>query len=118
MLNWRGIRGVKNLVVDRMLEREGILNRDRRCYQEIIKTVDARAYRRRLRLVREIDLRSRLPEISVRTIVFASGRDRIVPSVSAATLMAARIPDAELHVFPQAGHALLLTPGFSLADYV
>ena len=118
MLKWSGIREVKNFVVDRMLALEGITREDRRCYREIIRTVNARAYRRRLTLVREIDLRARLQDIPVRTIVFASGRDKIVPSISAARHMAARIPCAELHVFPRAGHALLLTPGFSLADYL
>jgi len=118
MLKWSGIREVKNFVVDRMLALEGITREDRRCYREIIRTVNARAYRRRLTLVREIDLRARLQDIPVRTIVFASGRDKIVPSISAARHMAASIPCAELHVFPRAGHALLLTPGFSLADYL
>jgi hypothetical protein len=32
--------------------------------------------------------------------------------------MASKIPNAEVHEFPRAGHALLLTPGFSLAAYL
>ncbi len=118
MLNWRGIQEIKNLLVDRILAWEGILSEDRRRYHEIIRTVDAAAYRRRLALVRELDLRGRLRELAVPTLLFASGRDKIVPSVSSARLMASRISGAELHVFPRAGHALLLTPGFSLADYL
>jgi pimeloyl-ACP methyl ester carboxylesterase len=48
----------------------------------------------------------------------ASRRDKLVPSIGEAHYMAARIPNAYVHEFPEAGHALLLTPGFSLADFV
>ena len=32
--------------------------------------------------------------------------------------MRSQIPQAELYEFPNAGHALLLTPGFVLAEYL
>jgi len=118
MLKWRGIREIKDHIADSILAREGVSPEDRRQYHEIIQKVDMAAYRRRLALVREVDLRARLGEISVPTRVLASGRDKIVPSVSQGAFMTSRIPDAKLHVFPRAGHALLLTPGFSLADYI
>ena len=63
-------------------------------------------------------MRARLGEIRARTLLFASGRDKIVPSLAEARFMASRIPRAELHEFPRAGHALLLTPEFFLADYL
>ena len=118
MLKWKGIRGIKDYVVDSILAREGVAAEDRQRYHEITQEVDMAAYRRRLALVREVDLRGRLKEISVPTRILASGRDKIVPSVSQGAFMTSRIPDAKLHVFPRAGHALLLTPGFSLADYI
>ena len=117
-LRWRGARAIKSSIVDRTLAQEGIPQEDRRRYHEIIQMVDVDAYRQRLELVRDVDLRPRLEEIKVPTFVFASGRDKIVPSRAEGQLLAAAIPKAELHEFPQAGHALLLTPGFALADYV
>jgi pimeloyl-ACP methyl ester carboxylesterase len=51
-------------------------------------------------------------------VLLASGRDKLVPSIREAHFMASRIPNARVHEFPEAGHALLLTPGISLADYV
>lgn len=116
-LRWKTARDLKDRIVDRILAVEGIHAEDRRRYREIVQRVDRGAYRRRLELSRSVDLRSRLGSISSNTILFASGRDRLVPSVQEAEWMASQIPNARLHVFPRAGHALLLTPGFSLADY-
>jgi pimeloyl-ACP methyl ester carboxylesterase len=118
LLRWPAAQLVKNSVAERTLALEGIEAEDRRRYREIIERVAPAGYRRRLQLVSSVDLRARLPEIAVPTILFASGRDKLVPSVDEARFMAARIPRARLHEFPRAGHALLLTPGFSLADYL
>ncbi len=118
LLRWKGIRRLKNFVVDRTLALEGILPEDRARYHEIIQQVHHPAYCRRLELVRAVDLRPRLKEIKVPTMLFASGRDKIVPSIKEARFMSALIPQARLHEFPHAGHALLLTPGFVLADYL
>jgi pimeloyl-ACP methyl ester carboxylesterase len=118
LLQFRGARWVKEVIVDRTLAVEGIEEGDRRRYQEIVRKVDPEAYRRRLRLVRQVDLRGQLSQISVPTMILASGRDKLVPSISEARGMASLIPDARVYEFPRAGHGLLLTPGFSLADYV
>ena len=57
-------------------------------------------------------------EICVPTVLLAAGRDKLVPSIREAYFMAARMKEARVHEFPDAGHALLVTPGFSLADYI
>jgi len=118
LLNMKGARGIKNLVVDRILAREGILKEDRRKYSEIVRLVDLPGYCRRLELIQQVDLRARLKNISMPTLIFASGRDKLVPSIPEARYMASVMPRAQVHEFPRAGHALLLTPGFNLADYV
>ncbi len=117
-LDWYGIRNLKNFVADRTLALEGIPPSGREFYREIVSQVDPAAYCRRLELVRDVDLRTRLCQITVPTVILAGGRDKIVPSLRSARFMAAHIPNAQVHVFAQAGHALLLTPGFLLADYV
>ena len=117
-LRWDGVRSLKNYFSDRLLAAEGIPEAGRRHYRKVVGMIDPAAYRRRLELVRAVDLRGRLSEISVPTLIFAAGRDKIVPSVRSAAFMAARIPNARVQEFPRAGHALLLTPGFSLADYL
>jgi len=111
-------RWIKDFVVDQALQREGILAEDRQRYQEVVRQVDLPAYRRRLQLVQETDLRLQIETITVTTVLLAAGRDKLVPSVAEAHFMATRIAHAQVHEFPDAGHALLLTPGVSLADYV
>ncbi len=117
LLNKPFVKTCKDIVVERALAVEGILPEDRRRYNEVIKLVYQPAYCQRLQLVREVDLRKKLAEINVPTLLFASGRDKVVPSMAEARYMVSRIPHAKLHEFPYAGHALLLTPGFCLADY-
>jgi pimeloyl-ACP methyl ester carboxylesterase len=109
---------IKDIVVDRTLRREGILVEDRRLLQEAMRHINLGAYRRRLELIRKVDLRPHLRQITVPTVLLASGRDKLVPSIREAHFMASQIPNARVHEFPEAGHALLLTPGISLADYV
>ena len=118
LLDYRIAQRAKNYIVDRTLQAEGIPEEDRRRYHEIVRQIHPAAYRRRLTLARDTDLRPRLASITVPTLLLASGRDKIVPSVTEAHSMAARIPCARVHEYPEAGHALLLTPGVSLADHV
>jgi pimeloyl-ACP methyl ester carboxylesterase len=117
-LRARGCSQLKHSVVDRMLAREGIVEADRLRYHEIVKSVDPAGYRRRLQLIRTLDLRPRLKDLAAPAVLFASGRDKLVPSIEQARLMGSLIPDARVYEIPNAGHALLLTPGFSLADFV
>jgi pimeloyl-ACP methyl ester carboxylesterase len=109
---------IKDFVVDNTLRLEGIPAADRRHYQDVIRHIDLTGYRQRLRLIRQVDLRPRLREIAIPTVLLAAGRDKLVPSIREASLMASRMRQARIHRFPDAGHALLLTPGFFLADYV
>jgi len=117
LLMFRFAQDVKDFFVERLLRSEGVPPEHRKHFVEVIHQIDRGGYRRRLRLLQDIDLRPRLHEIAVPTILLAGGRDKIVPSVAEARFMAARIKNACVHVFPEAGHALLLTPGVSLADY-
>jgi pimeloyl-ACP methyl ester carboxylesterase len=100
-----------------VLRCEGIPAEERRHFGEVVLRIRLAPYRRRLELIETVDLRPQLPRISVPTVLLAARRDKLVPSVREARYMASRIPSARVHVFPRAGHALLLTPGFSLADY-
>jgi pimeloyl-ACP methyl ester carboxylesterase len=118
LLLHKSARYVKDIVVENTLRLEGIPAPDRRRYQDAIRRVSLPGYRQRLRLIRRVDLRPRLEEIAIPTVLLAAGRDKIVPSIREAAFMASRMKQARVHNFPKAGHALLLTPGFSLADYV
>ncbi len=118
LLQFKVGRQIKESIIDHVLREEGIPAEARKHYQAAVGQVHLEAYRHRLQLILEADVRPRLGEISVPTILLASGRDKLVPSIREAHYMAARIRNARVHEFPEAGHALLLTPGFSLAAYV
>lgn len=64
-------------------------------------------YRRRLAMIATLDLRPRLAELGVPVALFASDRDRVVPSVRAASEMQARLRDATVEVLPASGHIVL-----------
>ena len=115
LLSLTAARSIKGAIIERVLEREGILEADRQQYRDIIDTIDLKGYRHRLRLVQEVDLRPQLALVAVPTVLLAGGCDKVVPSLVEARFMAARIPQARVLEFPDAGHALLMTPGVSLA---
>jgi pimeloyl-ACP methyl ester carboxylesterase len=110
-------RRLKECVVDRILSGEGVLPEDRRRFHEIVSRIQPEGYIRRLQIIMRTDLRPRLQDIAVPVVLLASGRDKVVPSVSEARFMAVRIPCARVYEFPEAGHALLQTAGISLLDY-
>jgi pimeloyl-ACP methyl ester carboxylesterase len=67
-------------------------------------------YRRRLQMIRGLDLRPRLGELKTPLALFAADADRIVPSVPAASEIRALVPHATLEVLPGAGHLVLPLP--------
>jgi len=64
-----------------------------------------------LEILKDSDLRDRLRNVSLPTLVLAGGYDRLTPP-GASEYLAAHIPDAKLEVFPKAAHA----PFISHAD--
>jgi pimeloyl-ACP methyl ester carboxylesterase len=64
-------------------------------------------YRRRLHMIRRLDLRPRLGEIRIPVALFAADCDRIVDSVPAGRVMHAALPDSTFEVLPRAGHLVL-----------
>jgi pimeloyl-ACP methyl ester carboxylesterase len=72
------------------------------------------AYRQRMKLIASHDVRKNLSEIQVPVTIIAAGRDKIVPSVKEAKLMADKMPNARVHVLPDHGHACLLSGSFHL----
>ncbi|HSE36808.1 MAG TPA: alpha/beta hydrolase [Blastocatellia bacterium] len=81
---------------------------DRKRFWNAIRTVSGEAYRRRLKLIEELDLEPRLSEIQTPTLLIAGDRDLLIPSVKEAHVMAARMPNARVKVIEGAGHACLM----------
>ncbi|MCP3915852.1 MAG: alpha/beta fold hydrolase [bacterium] len=64
-------------------------------------------YLRRLTMVTHVDLLDRLSEVRQPVALFASDKDRVVPSVRAARTMHERLPNATFETLPSAGHVVL-----------
>lgn len=61
-----------------------------------------------LEILKDSDLRLRLRDVSLPTLVLAGGYDRLTPA-AASEYLAARISDAKLEVFPKSAHAPFLS---------
>jgi 3-oxoadipate enol-lactonase len=81
---------------------------DRERFWKAISTVSADAYARRLQLIKDLDLESRLSEIETPTLFIAGEKDLLIASVLEARAMAARMPNARVTVVKGAGHACLM----------
>jgi pimeloyl-ACP methyl ester carboxylesterase len=74
------------------------------------------SYGHRLTLVASVDLRARLREIEIPTLVFAAPNDWIVPC-PASRFLAARLPRARLKMLPT-GHAAMVDPRVDIAAWL
>lgn len=66
-----------------------------------------RAYHRRLRMVRRLDLRPALPRIRAPARIVAGTADRVLDAVRTGRELAAGLPRSRLEVVPGGGHLLL-----------
>ncbi len=64
-------------------------------------------YRRRLRMIQELDLRPRLGEVHQPVLLVASDQDKVVDSVRSSREMLAALPNAELQIAEGGGHLIL-----------
>jgi pimeloyl-[acyl-carrier protein] methyl ester esterase len=67
-----------------------------------------------LEILKDSDLRLKLRDVSIPTLVLAGGYDRLTPA-DASEYMAERIPGARLEVFPKSAHAPFLSHGDAFA---
>lgn len=79
--------------------------------------VPMRVYGHRFRLLRDLDLRSRLGEVRAPAVVFAAPNDWVVPAV-AGRLLAKRLPRAKLLPPARTGHAALIDPRVDVAAWL
>lgn len=75
-------------------------------------------YRRRLTILRSYDIRERLREIKVPTLLLAGDQDRLLPSTKWANYMHERIPNTRLTILPGYGHVCLITHDLDLRKQV
>jgi len=100
---------IMGLLVDR------VPSEDREVFWKAISSVSPNGYARRLQLIAEFDVESRLSDIKMPALFLAGDRDLLIPSVKEAHAMAAWMPNATVRVIKGAGHACLMGDRVNLA---
>ena len=117
LMPWGAMALVRRVTAVRMHSRHTHREEMRRFLLLTSRTTRA-GYLSRLRILREYDVRARLPELHAPTLLLASEQDRLVPSAAQARLMASLLPDATVRVLDGHGHVCLIAPGVDLAGIV
>lgn len=89
--------------------------REIRHFLHLMRATTRDGYLGRLAILRDYDLRERLPDIRVPTLFLAADADRLVPAVREGTYMAARVPGATLRILRGHGHVCLIAPDVDLS---
>lgn len=91
---------------------------DRRAFREHTQHVRPEGYLARLKIIRETDLRARLPEIKVPALVVAGTEDNLLNATGAARVMAAGLPRSRLKLLEGTGHMALLSNRVRVRDWL
>jgi pimeloyl-ACP methyl ester carboxylesterase len=85
-----------------------------RQFMRVTTAATREGYLNRLRALTRYDIRDRLHELRMPTLFLAAERDHLVPSVTQARFMAARVPNAQVRVLDGHGHICLIAPDLDL----
>ena len=91
---------------------------DRLAFRENTRDVSPEGYLARLRIIRSMDLRSRLGEIKVPVLIVAGTEDRLLNAQAAARVMAEGLPRSRLKLIEGAGHMALLSKRVRVRDWL
>ena len=86
-----------------------------RLHLKLTASASREGYCNRLQVLTQYDVRHRLHDIRVPTLLLASDCDHLVPSVAQAQYMAARVPGATVRVLDGHGHICLIAQDIDLA---
>jgi pimeloyl-ACP methyl ester carboxylesterase len=95
-----------------------VSDEDRRACREHTRVVPYEGYISRLRIIRDTDLRQRLAEISVPTLIVAGTEDRLLNAVRAAKMLASAIPRSRLKLLMGTGHLAMVSGGVRVRDWL
>ena len=113
-----GAMGLVRRFTESRLHSPHALPEDLAEFHSRMRHVGKRGYIRRLEILRDFDVRARLGEIQIPTLLLAGEKDRLLPSVQEAGFMAGRMPDASAVTLKGYGHICMINHDFSLLDYI
>jgi 3-oxoadipate enol-lactonase len=89
-----------------------------RRFHDLMRSTTRQGYLSRLKMLRDYDVRRRLPSLAAPVLYLASDRDTLVPSVDQARLMSELTPGGTMRVLEGHGHSCLIAPDMDLAAIV
>jgi 3-oxoadipate enol-lactonase len=107
LMPWGAMRLVRRLTAFRLHSRQTHRDEIRRFLQLTARTT-RHGYLNRLRILTRYDVRERLAELRMPTLLLAADEDHLIPSVAQAELMASRVPGAAMIVLRGHGHSCFL----------
>ena len=114
---WGMMRLVRQLNARRMhsprTERDEI-----RRFHDLMRSATREGYLSRMRILRDYDIRDRLPSIAAPVLYLAADRDTLIPSVEQARLMSELTPAGTMRILEGHGHSCLIAPDMDLASIV
>ncbi len=113
LMPWGMMRIVRRVTAFRLHSRHTHRD-DMRRFLELTAPTTQRGYLGRLGILTRYDVRERLREVRVPTLLLAADEDHLIPSVEQARLMAALIPRATTMVLRGHGHSCFLTRSLDL----
>ncbi len=114
---WPMMRVVRQLNAGRM-HSPGTDRQEIARFLDLMRATTRAGYLSRLRILRNYDLRERLPALSPPVLYLAADRDTLVPAVEQARLMSALTPRASMRVLEGHGHSCLIAPDLDLAAII
>jgi aminoacrylate hydrolase len=111
---WGMMRLVRHLTSFRMHSRHTHAA-ERRRFHQLMRATTRQGYLSRLKMLREYDVRDRLPDLRPPVLYLAADQDHLVPSVEQARLMSSRTPRATMRILEGHGHICLIAPDLDLA---
>lgn len=112
---WGVMRMVRQLTAWRMHSPHTGREEIRR-FHTLMRATTRAGYLARLRMLRQYDVRTRLPEIQAPVLYLAAERDHLVPAVEQATLMTSLTPLSTMQILAGHGHICLIAPDLDLAE--
>ncbi len=89
-----------------------------RRFHDLMRSTTRQGYLSRLKMIRDYDVRHRLPSIAAPVLYLAADRDTLVRSVDQARLMSELTPGGTMRILEGHGHSCLIAPDMDLASIV
>jgi pimeloyl-ACP methyl ester carboxylesterase len=97
---------------------ENVSPEHRQIFHKNTRIVPREGYISRLRIIRDTDLRGRLGEICIPTLIAAGTHDRLFNSVNYARMMESKIPNSMVKLLEGCGHVVFNAEGIRVREWL